>query len=152
MGVALLGMLVAFAGRALAPYGGLTDTGTVDLVIGDTPILADTPRIGLNLGQWTTWGAEQLSRNILKNPGFEGIIDRALVRASDIHRHGFSDDESWLARADGFWAGAGFEVLTGAAVGQTGQILDSIASNARGRPEYRVASPVPVLPRAISSR
>jgi hypothetical protein len=144
-GAVLLGTLVAVAGRAPAPYGGASVAGTVDLVIGDAPNLADTPRIGLNLGQWTTWGAEQLSRNILKNPGFEGIIDRALVRASDIHRNGFSDDESWLARADGFWAGAGFEVLTGAAVGQTGQILDSIASNARERPEYRVASLVPGL-------
>jgi len=144
-GAVLLGTLVAVAGKTPAPHGSASITVPMELVIADTPVLADTPRIGLNLGQWTTWGAEQLSRNILKNPGFEGMIDRALVRASDIHRHGFSDDESWLARADGFWAGAGFEVLTGAAVGQTGQILDSIASNARGRPEYRVASPVPGL-------
>jgi len=144
-GAVLLGTLVAIACRVPAPYGGLSAAGTVDLVIGDTPVLADTPRIGLNLGQWTTWGAEQLSRNILKNPGFEGTIDRALVRASDVHRHGFSDDESWLARADGFWAGADFEVLTGAAVGQSGQILDSVASNARARPEYRVMIPVPGL-------
>jgi hypothetical protein len=141
-GAVLLGTLVGVAGRAPAPIASIPVTGTVDLVIGDTPILADAPRIGLNLGQWTTWGAEQLSRNILKNPGFEGTIDRALVRASDVHRHGFSDDESWLARADGFWAGAGFEVLTGAAVGRSGQILGSVASNARGRPEYRVASPI----------
>jgi hypothetical protein len=141
-GAVLLSTLVAVAGRVPAPYSGLSATGRVDLVIDDSPVLADTPRIGINLGQWTTWGAEQLSRNILKNPGFEGTIDRALVRASDVHRHGFSDDESWLARADGFWAGAGFEVLTGAAVGESGQILDSVASNARGRPEYRVASPI----------
>jgi len=141
-GAVLLGTLVAVADKARVPYRGMSVTGTVDLIIGDTPVHADSPRIGLNLGQWTSWGAEQLSRNILKNPGFEGTIDRALVRASNVHRHGFSDDESWLARADGFWAGAGFEVLTGAAVGQSGQILDSVASNARGQPEYRVASPV----------
>ena len=144
-GAALLGTLGVVAGKAPATDGSASVTGTIDLVIGDTPILVDTPRIGLNLGQWTTWGAEQLSRNVLKNPGFEGVIDRALVRASDVHRHGFSDDESWLARADGFWAGAGFEVLTGTAAGQSGQVLASVASNARGRPEYRVASPVPGL-------
>jgi len=144
-GAVLLGVLVAVASKAPATDGNASVTVPVELVIADLPSLADTPRIGLNLGQWTTWGAEQLARNILKNPGFEGIIDRALVRASDVHRHGFSDDESWLARADGFWAGAGFEVLTGTAVGQSGQILDSVASNARSRPEYRVASPVPGL-------
>lgn len=122
-----------------------TASATTDLVIGDTPILADTPRIGLNLGQWTSWGAEQLSRNIIKNPGFEGAVDRTLVRATDVHRHGFSDAESWLGRPDGFWATADFEVLTGAAVGQSGQILDSVARNALGRPEYRLARPVNAL-------
>lgn len=115
---------------------------TAGLLDGDRPMLTETPRIGLNLGQWTSWGAEQLSRNVLKNPGFEGIVDRALVRVSEAHRHSFSDDETWLARSDGFWAGADFEVLTGTAVGQTGQILDSIASNARGRPGYRVTQPI----------
>ena len=115
---------------------------TAGLLDGDLPVLTKTPRIGLNLGQWTSWGAEQLSRNILKNPGFEGIVDRALVRVSEAHRHGFSDDESWLARSEGFWAGARFEVLTGTAVGQSGEILDSVASNARGRPEYRVTQPI----------
>lgn len=117
-------------------------SAATELVIGDTPILAFTPRIGLNLGQWTSWGAEQLSRNIVKNPGFEGAVDRTLVRAFDVQRHAFSDDESWLARPDGFWATANFEVLTGAAVGQTGKILDSLARNARGRPEYRLAKPI----------
>jgi len=139
-GAALLGMLGVVAGKAPATDGAALVTVPLELLIADTPSLLATPRIGLNLGQWTTWGAEQLSRNILKNPGFEGTIDRALVRASDVHRHGFSDDESWLGRIDGFWAGAGFEVLTGAAAGQSGQVLASVASNARGRPEYRVAS------------
>lgn len=142
-GALLLGTLGALifqisATSANTPLLNLVDNNQMDLVIGDTPSLTNTPRIGINLGQWTSWGAEQLSRNILKNPGFEGIIDRALVRVSDIHRHGFSDDESWLARADGFWAGADFQVLTGSATGQSGQILDSVAKNAKGRPEYRV--------------
>jgi hypothetical protein len=142
VGAVLLGTLVVVAGKAPATDGNASVTVPLELVIADTPSLLATPRIGLNLGQWTTWGAEQLSRNVLKNPGFEGVIDRALVRASDVHRHGFSDDESWLARADGFWAGAGFEVLTGTAAGQSGQVLASVASNARGRPEYRVKDPI----------
>lgn len=132
-------ILLSVALRALSAT---TVTGPLDLEISDTPILTDTPRIGLNLGQWTSWGAEQLSRNIVKNPGFEGAIERTLVRASDVHHHDFSDDESWLARPDGFWATANFEVLTGAAAGQSGQILDSVARNARGRPEYRLAKPI----------
>ncbi|MCC5871559.1 MAG: hypothetical protein JJU22_04105 [Gammaproteobacteria bacterium] len=141
-GAALLGMLLATASKTPAAPGRASLMIPLELVIADSATLADTPRIGLNLGQWTSWGAEQLSRNILKNPGFEGSIDRALVRATDVHRHGFSDDESWLARADGFWAGASFEVLTGTAVGQSGRILDSVASHVRGRPAYQVAGSV----------
>jgi hypothetical protein len=142
VGTALLSTLVAVPGKAPPTDGNASLTVPVELVIADTPSLADTPRIGLNLGQWTAWGAEQLSRNVLKNPGFEGIIDRTLVRASSVHPHGFSDDESWLAREDGFWAGADFEVMTGAAVGHRGRILDSVAGNARGLPEYRVTTPI----------
>lgn len=138
----VLSVVLGVALGALAPTAITTVTTTLDLEIGDTPILAETPRIGLNLGQWTSWGAEQLSRNIVKNPGFEGAIARTLVRATDVHRHDFSDDEAWLARPDGFWATANFEVLTGAAAGQVGRILDSVASNADGRPEYRLAEPV----------
>lgn len=138
----LLAALAAMATRALAPERGTAPLGTPVLVMGASPILESPPRIGLNLGHWTAWGAEQLSRNILKNPGFEGTIDRALIRATDVHRHGFSDDEAWLSRADGFWVGADFEVLTGAAAGQRGRILDSMAHNARGKPEYRIAQPV----------
>ena len=42
--------------------------------------LAQAPRFGLNLGGASTWGAEQLSANVLKNPGFEAPIDRSTGR------------------------------------------------------------------------
>ena len=141
-GIVLLGTLAAVAGRTPETLIRPSSDEAVRLVVSDAPMLADTRRIGLNLGQWTAWGAEQLSRNILKNPGFEGTVDRALVRADDVQRYAFSDDQSWLARADGFWAGADFRVLTGAAAGRSGQILDSFASNSLGRPEYRPARPI----------
>lgn len=102
------------------------------------PSLQGVARIGLNVGQWTSWGAEQLSRNILKNPGFEGVIDRSLVSATQVSPYAFSDDQSWLGRDDGFWAGGEFSVLTGAAAGQQGRILDSRQAGAQGLPEFRL--------------
>ena len=39
-------------------------------------IAGHVPRLGVNLGEWTAWGAAQLSRNVLLNQGFEGNIDR----------------------------------------------------------------------------
>ena len=110
----------------------------VQIKVAAEPRLQEVPRIGLNLGQWTSWGAEQLSRNILKNPGFEGVIDRSLVRAVQVRNHAFSDDQTWLARPDGFWAGAEFTVLTGAAAGRQGRILDSRQTGINGLPEYRL--------------
>jgi hypothetical protein len=118
---------------------------TTKIAIAPKPLLVDAERIGLNLGHWTSWGAEQLSRNILKNPGFEGSIDRSLVRVTHPQGDRFSDDYSWLARADGFWAGAEVVVLTGTAAGQRGQLADSRASGTYALPEYRLKSPVAAL-------
>ncbi|MGY6586762.1 MAG: hypothetical protein ACXIUB_00590 [Wenzhouxiangella sp.] len=106
------------------------------------PSLHQVPGIGLNLGTWTSWGAEQLSRNVLKNPGFEGVIDRALVRVVDVAPGRFSDDQAWLARPDGFWAGAQWRVVTGAAAGQYGQVLDSRQRGPSGLPDFRLRQTV----------
>ncbi len=42
-------------------------------------ITTNAPRLGINLGEWVSWGASQYPLNVLKNPGFEGTIDRAIV-------------------------------------------------------------------------
>lgn len=107
----------------------------VQAQIENAPVVVDVPRIGMNLGHWNYWGAEQLSRNILKNPGFEGVVDRALVRVSAASVGRFSDDQTWLARPDGFWSGATYEVLTGAATGRSGTITDSRSAGSNGMPE-----------------
>jgi hypothetical protein len=118
---------------------------TTEVSIDPDPLLLNAERIGLNLGHWTSWGAEQLSRNILKNPGFEGIIDRSLVRVMHPHADRFSDDQTWLARDDGFWAGAEFVVMTGTAAGQRGQLRNSLARGVHGLPEYHLTSPIAAL-------
>ncbi len=115
----------------------------VSAFISRTASLRDTPRIGLNLGVWTSWGAEQLSANVLMNPGFEGVIDRAIVVVRDPQGDSFSDDTDWLARTPGFWNGAAFHVLTRREVGKHGEILRSgIAS---GRASFHLANPLPGL-------
>jgi len=92
--------------------------------LGD-PVLRDIPRIGLNLGARTSWGAEQLTANVLKNPGLEAPLDRTLVVVHAVDGRWLRDDTTWLARSDGFWDGGRFDVRTGAAAGATGRILAS---------------------------
>ncbi len=108
---------------------------SVEARVEATPLVANVERIGMNLGHSTYWGAEQLSRNVLKNPGFEGIVDRALVRVAHADHDRFSDDQTWLAREDGFWSGATYEILTGAAAGAQGTLFDSRAVGRHGLPE-----------------
>lgn len=140
-------LLALFVGAASAGAASATDGGPpgpaeavrVQAEVAAEPRVEGVRRIGINLGHWTYWGAEQLSRNVLKNPGFEGLIDRALVRVAHTERYRFSDDQAWLARDDGFWIGAGWEVLTGAASGAQGAILDSRATGDDGLPEFVTA-------------
>jgi hypothetical protein len=107
--------------------------------------IAGTRRIGVNLGTWTTWSAEQLIANVLKNPGFEGLIDRAIVVVKYADHRGFSDNTAWLGRPDGFWAGARYEVRTGPSTGQAGTLADSRRSGRDGLPQFFVSDVAPAL-------
>jgi hypothetical protein len=90
--------------------------------------LGDVPRIGVNLGFRTVWGAEQLMANVLRNPGLEGAWDGALIVVARVDGAKVVDDNRWTARPGGFWAGAGFEVLSGAAAGQRGRVATAVTT------------------------
>lgn len=107
-------------------------------------VLADPRPVGINLGTWRAWGAEQLGRNVLQNPGFEGVIDRAIVVVRGADAAGFGDDATWLARPPGFWAGAAYDVRTGAAAGHRGRVRDS-GTSPGGWPRYLSDGPAPEL-------
>ncbi len=93
-------------------------------------------RVGVNLGSWSWWGAEQLGANVVMNPGFEGTIDRALAIVADAGPHRFTDDGAGLGRADGFWASGTFDVRTGPLAGVHGTLTDSRRAGRRGQPEF----------------
>src|ERR1700722_7058579 len=98
--------------------------------------IVNVPRIGMNLGSWTYYGAEQFSSNVLMNPGFEPTIDRAIVVVHDANLRGFSDDSSWLGRRDNFWIGGTFQVRTGRSAGISGSISSSRKCAAEGLPWF----------------
>jgi hypothetical protein len=104
--------------------------------------LGELPRIGVNLGGRTVWGAEQLMRNVLQNPGLELGHDGALLIVGRLAPEGVEDDNRWTARPAGFWAGASFEVLSGAAAGQRGRVLDNQRSD-NSKPDQLMLEPLP---------
>jgi hypothetical protein len=83
------------------------------------------PRYGLNLGGSGTWGAEQLRANVLLNPGFEPVLDRTILILKETDSNRIVDDSNWLARPDGFWSSASFNVRSGLSAGQSGRVIDS---------------------------
>jgi len=128
-----------------APVPAPVAPAAVPLQVAAGPVLEEVPRIGVNLGLWTWWGAEQLGANVIQNPGFEGLIDRALVAVAEVGTFWFTDDRRELARPDGFWAGAVYHVRTGPAAGRSGAVADSRARGRGGLPEFNLAEPVPGL-------
>ena len=135
---------LAGGGLALVLSGGV-GAATVSVEVQPNPVFKDIPRLGINLGEWTSWGASQYGANVLRNPGFEGTEDRALVVVESANARGFTDDTSWTGRADGFWAGGAFAVRSGAASGATGRLFDSRKKNSRGLPEFLVEDHAPPL-------
>jgi len=104
----------------------------------------DVKRIGLNLGTWTSWGAEQLMNNILMNPGFEKKVDRIAVIVSASSAKTFSDERG-LGEKDDYWKGADYDIRTGPAAGTRGKIIHSQEKGDNGLPTYTVDGALPHL-------
>lgn len=155
LGMKRLALLLANIGALLLASWGLLQwasawsqaNAAVSLQATGPALHSDVPRIGLNLGGASTWGAEQLLSNIVHNPGFEATLDRTLIIVADVAGNKVQDDSPWLARANGFWRGAHFYVLTGRAAGKQGQVLDSYQTGAT-KASWLILEP---LPPAISN-
>jgi hypothetical protein len=114
------------------------------LTVTPTPSLALTQRIGLNLSAWSNYGAEQYMKNILVNPGFNGLIDRMLVIVSRIDEQSFSAGKG-TGMPDSYFNRATYEVRTGHSAGASGTILQSYNVGADDLPQYLTDGPMPSL-------
>ena len=132
--------LCCIAGAVLLPGNGV-DSTIASLTVKPEKLAPELPRYGLNLGGSGTWGAEQLRANVLANPGFEPVVDRAIVNVAHVDAFSFSDDTDWLSRSEGFWSGARYDVRSGPAAGQSGKILVSKRSRGNGSDEFAVDLP-----------
>lgn len=119
--------------------------GAAQVTVDPAVRVADVRRIGINLGTWAAWGANQLCQNVLQNPGLEGTISRAIVIVRSVDGSRFSDDVTYLGWPDDFWRGSMFDVRTGAAAGTQGTLVDSQHSGPDGYPTYTASAAVPGL-------
>ena len=83
-------------------------------------ILPGVTRLGINLGEQNFYDSGQMMKNLLyRNPGFEGMATAASCTADGRSERCVDTRQGFLWPA-GFWDGAGFEVLDGAAAGRRG--------------------------------
>jgi len=145
--MALLGALCLRCARAHPrpdPQSPDPDTITA-LKVASAPRLVNLPRIGVNLSPWTYYSAEQYQSNIVMNPGFEPVIDRAIAIEHDVGDGTFSNNAAFLAYPANFWANATFEVLTGQSAGSSGFISNSGVNSSDGLPWFQTVGKTPRL-------
>lgn len=98
---------------------------TVLTVVEDVNVTG-VKRLGINVGSRNRWGAAQILRNLIDNPGFEAG-EMGMVALADIgstagtFRQAYWDPASG-GHPVGFWDGAEFEIVYGAAAGRQGSI------------------------------
>jgi len=112
--------------------------------IDPSPVLKNVSRLGINLSTWLPSQSESLTQNILKNPGFEGQIDRLIVIVSKSDKNSFSDDKGW-GYPDHYWKEATFQVRTGKYAGTSGIITDSLQLGQDDYPQYFASSSLPIF-------
>ena len=118
--------------------GTQTDTTQIDfdpvftdatvIQISDEVVQANVKRMGINVGSQTTYGAAQFLKNIVPNPGLEagefGMVFHTEETANTQRIQADFWNINWgrLNHPVGFWDGARYEWLFGAAAGQSGTV------------------------------
>ncbi len=113
----------------------ITPSAEFSVKVDETSTIPQVDRIGINLGNWTSWSTEQFGNNIVMNPGFEGQIDRILVVVSQADTSSFSDEAGW-GYPNYTWNEAEFQIRTGQSAGKRGIVKRSLNSGENGFPQY----------------
>lgn len=129
--VAMAALALALIAAGASPLRGLQasaeiDAGVTHLHVTNQVILSGVTRLGINLGEQTYYDSGQMMRNLLyRNPGFEGMEYRSILHCLQSGPSQCTDTRHSFAWPAGFWAGASFEVLDGAAAGRKGSVIAS---------------------------
>ena len=114
---------------AAAPQTAIPQGPTV-IHVSQTVLRKNVIRLGMNLGNEDYYDSQQLLKNLVsQNPGFEGEQWQSVLRCGKPTATSCTDGENDGSWPDGFLDGGSYEILTGAAAGQTGAILHSTAAS-----------------------
>ena len=91
-------------------------------------LVPNAKRLGINLGKPDQFGAEQIMQNVILNPGFEAGEFATIIHVAEGATGNRIQQDNWevawnsplVGQPEGFWNGAEYEFVTGAATGRTG--------------------------------
>ena len=87
---------------------------------------ANVSRLGINLGDQSYWDSGQLLKNLVwRNPGFEGMMYRSILKCSAVTATTCMDDNQYSRQQTGFWTGGTYLILSGNSAGKTGTVAMS---------------------------
>lgn len=117
----------------------------IPCVVNPTVVVPNLTRLGMNMSFRSPYAAEQYIKNVLMNPGFEGVVERIAVIVNNPDNQGFSDNQKGLGQPDGFWTGCDYEVRSGQHAGYRGVISNSLNESTDGLPRYFTEGTAPTL-------
>jgi hypothetical protein len=107
-------------------------TGSTTVEITPQSLESSGKRFGINLGDQTFYGSGQLLKNLVfRNPGFEGLEYRSIIKCSNARGHTCDDANSHASWAASFWQDATYTFQTGANRGKTGALVAFTTGPAR---------------------
>lgn len=114
---------ILFLALLLVPLGTNAEAPTV-IEIGPKTVRPSVTRFGINMGSRTYWDSGQYTKNlVLRNPGFEGLIYRTVIRCGDAGpQNACVVDGPADVWADGYWDGAACEYIGDGTVSVTTRV------------------------------
>lgn len=140
--VVLLGAGLIVARRPLAPQLAAVmatlpevkaerAVGPTVIHVGPAILHQNVRRFGMNLGGEDFYDSQQILKNLVsRNPGFEGLEWQTVIQCGGVTPTSCTDGANSGSWPDGFLDGGSYEVITGAASGETGAIVHSTAASA----------------------
>lgn len=114
--------------------------GATTINVSGTVAVPAVKRLGINLGWENNYDSGQIMKNLVfRNPGFEGLISRSIVRCVSGTATGCIDENPSTHWASGFWNGASYEVIVGAAKGRSGTVSTSTAPSGGNGTQFQFA-------------
>jgi len=101
-------------------------SSTTNILISGNVLQSPVHRLGVNLGDQGYWDSGQMLKNLVfENPSFEGLKYRVILHCNSVTASTCTDDNGYNGQPTGYWANGTYMVISGAAQGTTGVIVNN---------------------------